>query len=223
MTRPLMIFCAGFGRRMLHLTADRPKPMVEVGGRTMIDRAIDLGREAGADPIVANTHYLPEVITPRLIARGIRVAHEPGEILDTGGGLAAARPLLGPGPCWTLNPDAIFAGPNPLEVLQHSWREGMRALLLCVPLERAQGRKGGGDFTLSGDRLRFGGDHVYTGAQIIDPSVLEGVSERAYSLRNVWQTLADEDALHGVVYPGSWADVGHPDGIALAESLLADV
>lgn len=223
MSRPLMIFCAGFGRRMLHLTQDRPKPMVEVGGRTMVDRAVDLGTAAGAAPIVANTHYLPEVITPRLQARGVTISHEPGEILDTGGGLAAARPLLGAGPCWTLNPDAIFAGPNPLEVLQGAWRDGMRALLLCVPLAQARGRKGGGDFTLSDERLRFGGDHVYTGAQIIDPTVLDQIPDRVFSLRVVWEALAAEGALHGVEYPGAWADVGHPEGIALAEDLLADV
>ena len=218
-----MIFCAGFGRRMLHLTQDRPKPMVEVGGRTMIDRAIDIGTAAGAAPIVANTHYLPEVITPRLQARGVTISHEPETILDTGGGLAAARPLVGPGPCWTLNPDSIFSGPNPLDLLEEAWRDGMRALLLCVPLAQAKGRKGAGDFTLSDGRLSFGGDHVYTGAQIIDPAVLESVPDRAFSLRRVWEALAAENALHGIAYPGAWADVGHPDGIPLAESLLADV
>lgn len=218
-----MIFCAGFGRRMLPLTQDRPKPMVEVGGRTMVDRAIDLGTEAGAAPIVANTHYLSEVITPRLQARGVKISHEPGTILDTGGGLAAARPLLGPEPCWTLNPDAIFAGPNPLNLLQGAWRDGMSALLLCVPLAQAKGRKGSGDFNLADGHLRLGGDYVYSGAQIIDSAVLDRMPDRVFSLRRVWDVLADENALHGVEYPGAWADVGHPDGIALAESLLADV
>ena len=223
MSRPLMIFCAGFGTRMKHLTKDRPKPMVEIAGRTMIDRAVDHGEAVKANPIVANTHYLPDVITPKLTARGVAISHESPEILDTGGGLAKALPLLGNDPVFTLNPDAIFSGPAPLPVLEDAWQDGMAALLLCVPLARAVGRKGGGDFTLSEGQLGFGGDHVYAGAQIIDPAVLEGIPERTYSLRLVWERLAAEGRLMGVEYPGHWADVGHPEGVTLAEDLLANV
>lgn len=223
MTRPLMIFAAGRGTRMGALTKDRPKPMVEVAGRPLIDHAIAAGRAAGCAPIVANTHYLADRIEPHLAASGIAVSPEPDRLLDTGGGLAHALPLLGPGPVFTLNSDALWTGPNPLSTLEAAW-DGGAALLLCVPRARATGREGPGDFAMdAGGRLTRGGDLVYTGAQIIDPAVLEDETETAFSLSRIWTRLAERGALRGVVHPGGWADVGHPGGIALAEDMLARV
>ena len=112
-----MIFAAGFGTRMGALTAERPKPMLEIAGRRMIDRAIDIGEAAGCRPIVANTHYLADAISPVIAARGVDVSHEAPEILDTGGGLKAALPRLGAGRVATLNPDVAWSGPNPIRLL----------------------------------------------------------------------------------------------------------
>ncbi len=223
MSLPLMIFAAGRGTRMGALTAQLPKPMIAVAGRPLVDHAVALGRAAGAAPIVANTHYLRDRIEPHLSRLGVLLSPETPDLLDTGGGLRQALPLLGPGPVFTLNSDAVWTGPNPLPALAAAWRPGMGALLMTVPLDRAHGRKGGGDFALDpSGRLRRGGNLVHTGAQIIDPAVLACATERIFSLSDVWTRLAAEGRLHGLVHPGAWADVGHPEGIALAEALLAD-
>ncbi len=224
MTLPLMIFAAGRGTRMGALATERPKPMVEVAGRPLVDHAIALGRNAGARPIVANTHHLRDRIEPHLLRQGIELSPEDPELLDTGGGLRHALPRLGRGPVFTLNSDVVWAGPNPLPSLAAAWRPGMGALLMCVPLARAHGRKGGGDFSLDdAGRLSRDGDLVYTGAQIIDPRTLDPETGSVFSLSPVWTRLASEDRLFGLVHAGDWADVGHPEGIAAAEALLAGV
>jgi N-acetyl-alpha-D-muramate 1-phosphate uridylyltransferase len=165
MTLPLMIFAAGFGTRMGALTADRPKPMLELAGRTMIDRAIDLGEEAGCAPILANTHYRAEVIAPTLAARGVGVCHEP-VILDTGGGLKAALSRLGDGRVATLNPDVAWSGPNPLRhLLDTAWPDDAGALLLLIPETRATGRSGPGDiFSLNAAWTALAGEGRLHGA-----------------------------------------------------------
>lgn len=224
MTMPLMIFAAGRGTRMGALTAERPKPMIEVAGRPLIDHAIALGRDAGARPIVANTHYLRERIEPHLVRQGIVVSPEAPDILDTGGGLVHALPLLGGGLVFTLNSDVVWTGPNPLRRLAAAWRQGMGALLVCIPLSRAHGRNGGGDFSRdAAGHLTRGGDLVYTGAQIIDPAILDRETAPVFSLSTVWTRLAESGRLYGIVHEGDWADVGHANGISVAEALLARV
>lgn len=222
MSGPLMIFAAGFGTRMGALTADRPKPMLEIAGRSMIDRAIDLGEEAGRAPILANTHYLAEVIAPALAARGVAMSHETPAILDTGGGLKAALPRLGEGRIATLNPDVAWSGPNPLRVLHEAaWPEDAGALLLLVPEERALARPAPGDFALSPDgRLTRKGPFVYTGAQLIDAAAVRDTAGEVFSLNAVWTALAAEGRLYGAVYPGRWCDAGHPEGLRAADALL---
>ena len=224
MSRPLMIFAAGRGTRMGALTADRPKPMIYVAGRPLIDHAIELGRQAGAAPIVANTHYLRDRIEPHLTRAGVTVSPEPDALLDTGGGLRHALPLLGEGAVHTLNSDAVWTGPNPLSALEAEWRPGMGALLMLVPLDRAHERKGGGDFEIDPDgRLRRGGDLVYTGAEILETDALGDEPGQVFSLSSVWTRLAAEGRLFGMIHQGHWADVGHPAGIEMAEEMLAHV
>lgn len=220
----LMIFAAGFGTRMGALTADRPKPMLEIAGRRMIDRAIDIAEEAGCAPILANTHYLAEVIAPVLAARGIAVSHEAPDILDTGGGLKAALPRLGSGHVATLNPDVAWSGPNPVATLLDApFPEGAGALLLLVPEAHALGRAAPGDFSIGPDgRLSRGGPFVYTGAQIIERAPVLAVPDRAFSLNRVWDALAAQGRLYGCVYPGRWCDAGHPEGLAAADALIRD-
>jgi MurNAc alpha-1-phosphate uridylyltransferase len=223
MTLPLMIFAAGFGTRMGALTADRPKPMLEIAGRTMIDRAIDIGEAAGCAPILANTHYLADVITPTLAARGIGISHEP-VILDTGGGLKAALPRLGDGQVATLNPDVAWSGPNPLlHLLATPWPEDAGAILLLIPEDRALGRSGPGDFALGEDgRLSRRGPFVYTGTQIIDAAAVRATPGEVFSLNATWTALAAEGRLYGTVYPGRWCDAGSPEGLRAADALLRE-
>lgn len=221
-SHPLMIFAAGFGTRMGTLTQSRPKPMIEVAGQSLIDRAIDLGRDAGCGPIVANTHYLAHLLAPVLEQRGVVASHEATEILETGGGLKEALPLLGPGPVITLNPDVVWSGENPLRMLgKRGLDAATEALLLLVPAARARGRSGAGDFSLAADgRLIRGGDLVYTGAQLLRTERLAVIDKTVFSLNAVWDLMAADGALRGLVYDGEWCDVGHPAGLAEAEALL---
>lgn len=219
-----MLFAAGFGTRMGALTADRPKPLLPVAGRPLIDHALALADAAGITHIVANAHYRAAQITAHLAPRGIPVSVESPEILDTGGGLKAALPLLGPGPLITLNTDAVWTGPNPLDALRLAW-DGRRmgALLTLVPVAAAVGRAPPGDFTLQSDgQIVRGGDMVYAGAQAICPQALDGIDAAAFSLNRVWDALAARGQLFGTVHPGGWCDVGHPAGLALAEAMLAE-
>lgn len=217
-----MIFGAGFGTRMGALTADRPKPLIEVAGLSLLDRARAIGAEAGCAPVVVNTHYRAGQIAEHLSGSDVIVSDESPRILDTGGGLRHALPHLGPGPVATLNPDGVWSGPNPLTCLEAAWDPArMSALLLLVPVERSLAHKGSGDFTLAGDgRLTRTGPNVYTGAQIIDPSGLDEIKDRVFSLNLYWNALAARGRLYGLVYPGRWCDVGHPEGIDAAEALL---
>lgn len=215
-----LIFAAGFGTRMGVLTKHRPKPMLTVHGRPMIDHTVDLLQEAGVTRIVANTHYLHSEIAPHLDALGVQISHEQQEILDTGGGLRRAADHLGSGPVITINPDAAWRGPNPAKVLMESWQPGMGALLLVVSEANAIERKAPGDFSLSEGLLTRKGNFVYTGAQIIDPALTLQVPESAFSLNVVWDQLIIKNRLHGVVYNGDWCDIGHPEGLVAAENLL---
>lgn len=219
---PLMIFAAGLGTRMRPLTDMRPKPLIEVAGRTLLDRALDLGGRAGADPVVVNTHYLGAQIRRHLAGRDIQISSEAGALLDTGGGLRKALPRLGAGPVMTLNPDVVWTEPNPLEALAGAWDDAaMDALLMLVPLARAQGRKGSGDFARdSAGRITRRGDFVYGGAQIIRPDLLAQIPDRAFSLNRLWDLLIERGRAHGLVHPGGWCDVGYPEAIPLAEALL---
>ena len=219
--RPLMIFAAGLGTRMQPLTDSLPKPLIPVAGRTLLDRALDLGRDAGAAPVVVNTHYRGDQIAAHLAGSGVAISHEDGTILDTGGGLRQALPLLGAGPVMTLNPDVVWTGPNPLAALNAAWRDEMEALLMLVPLDRATARQGAGDFALdAAGRIARGGDLVYGGAQIIRPDRLAGIPDRVFSLNRLWDMLIADGRAFGIVHPGGWCDVGYPGAIPLAEGLI---
>ena len=223
----VMIFAAGLGTRMGELTRDRPKPLIEVAGRPLIDHALDLVRGAGIRRIVVNTHAHAGQLRAHLarVAPEALVSHEP-VLLETGGGLKRALPLLGAGPVFTLNADMVWSGPNPLAALAAAWT-GDGARLCLVPRAAAIGHGGPGDFFLGVDAqlARRGAapaaDYVYAGAQIIDPAAVAAFPEEKFSLNPVWDGMIAEGGLRGVVHPGGWADVGRPDGIALAEAALA--
>lgn len=203
----LMIFAAGFGTRMGDLTQNTPKPMLNLAGQPMIDHALELAKNAKLETVFANTHYLHYIIAPHLQRRGVHVLHESAQILDTGGGLKAARAHL-TNPTLTLNPDCNWSGPNPLSFLLDQWNENMQSLLLVVPLDRAENRSAPGDFSLNGTRLIRGGDMVYTGAQLIRTDRLDAIRDRVFSLNAYWDHLADTHDLHGAIYPGHWTDIG---------------
>ena len=222
MTPPLMLFAAGLGTRMMPLTADRPKPMVEVAGRPLIDHALALADGAGIARRVANTFYKPEMLEAHLAAKGVTAVREAPEVLDTGGGLRNALPALAPeGPVLILNTDAVWRGPNPLTALTEAWDGRAGALLLVMPVERCRGRNPPGDFAMDDEgRLTPGGPWVYLGAQMLDPAPLAGIPKDAFSLWEVWRPLIAAGRMRGLAWDGDWCDVGTPDGIARAEEML---
>lgn len=219
-----MIFAAGFGTRMGALTRDLPKPMLTVNGRPLIDHAIDHVTGAGIRRIAVNTHYLADVIEDHLADTPVTILRETPNILETGGGLKAALPALGPAPVVTFNPDALFVGPNPVQALLSAWRDDMGALLLLVPRDRARCHAGQGDFDrLSDGRLqrRTGSvaDYIYVGVQILDPKGLSSIPQDSFSLNLLWDQMLADQTVHGVVYDGDWVDVGTPAGLATARQL----
>ena len=207
---------------MGELTRSKPKPLIPVAGRPLIDYALDTVADSGVTRIVLNTHYLADQIHSHLEGRDVKIAHEADQILDTGGGLQAALPLLGSNPVFTLNPDVLWLGPNPLTVLAEQWQpDQMDGLLLCTPLDRTHGREGGGDFGLSPDgTINRGGDLVYGGAQILKTDGLADITDEKFSLNILWDRMNRQGRLRLAEYPGEWCDIGTPQGVTLAETLV---
>lgn len=221
----LMLFAAGFGTRMGALTKDQPKPLIKVANKPLIDHALDFTKALRPLRIVANLHYRADQLEAHLAPKGVLLSREEPDILETGGGLRAALPQLGTGPVFTMNSDAIWTGPNPLTLLKDQWNpDRMDALLMCVPAGQALGHTGLGDFTAdTSGRITRGPGLIYGGAQILKTEGLQDVSDKAFSLNLLWNRMIEKRRLFAVEYPGQWCDVGRPEGIALAEGMLANV
>ena len=221
-----MILAAGLGTRMRHLTADRPKPLVPVLGRTLIDRTLDRVTEAGIDAAVVNLHYHPAMLRAHLAGRKVIFSDETDELLETGGGVAKALPLLGDRPFMVVNSDNVWLGKNALLPLVEAWDAArMDALLLLVPVERAIGYSRAGDFSLDGGRLVRRGEAaraplVFTGAQILSPALFDDVPEGPFSLNLVWDRAIAAGRAFGIGHPSGWCDVGTPEGLSEAEDAL---
>ncbi len=227
MSLPLMIFAAGFGTRMGALTANRPKPLIEVAGRPLLDHALELGTAAQTGPVVVNTHYLSAQIAQHLNGRPVSISDESDAILETGGGLKKALPMLGNGPVMTLNSDAVWTGENPLAELMARWDEAqMDALLLLLPTGQALGHSGTGDFLVDADgrisRAAGKPGLVYLGAQILRTDGLADIEKSSFSLNLLWDDMISKGRAFGLIHSGGWCDVGRPEGILQAEALLAD-
>lgn len=219
MTTPVLLFAAGLGTRMGPLTRDRPKALVPVAGRTLIDHAIDLA--TGIGPQVVNVHYKADMLRAHLADRDIAISDETDLLRETGGGLRHALPLLPGNPVITMNTDAIWRGPNPVEQLRDAWCDGMKALLLLVPPAQVTGHKGAGDFDMDGDgRLTRKPAQIYTGLQMIRTETLDTIKTEVFSMNVVWDQIAEDGGLYGVLYDGQWCDVGQPESIPLAEAML---
>lgn len=223
-----MLFAAGLGTRMGILTQSLPKPLIPVAGKPLIDHAIAVADGAGVTDRVMNLHYMGDLLAAHVADRHIRLSWEHGQILETGGGLRAALPMLGAGPVSVLNTDAVWTGQNPLVQLLNAWDDAkMDALLLLLPGDQATGHLGPGDFLMQPDgrlsRANGASGHVYLGAQIIRTHTLADIPDAVFSLNRVWDQMIASGRAFGLVHQGGWCDVGRPDGIALAESLLAKV
>lgn len=214
-----MFFCAGRGTRMLALTQDKPKPMIKVAGRPLIDHAIDA--MGGIERRFANLHYQPDALEKDLNSAGIGSIFEP-DLLETGGGLKHALPQLDRDVVFTMNTDAVWSGPAPAQALTQYWDPDiMDGLMLLIPKDRAIGHKGKGDFIAAPDgSLTRGAGDVYTGLQIIKTKYVDDIEQSHFSLNVVWETLLSRGTLFGTVYTGHWCDVGYPEAIPLAEAML---
>lgn len=220
----VMIFAAGRGTRMGALTETQPKPMIPVAGKPLLDHALKIVDGAdGVEQIIVNTHYLADQIHTHLGDRDILFSHE-DTLLETGGGLKQALTLHKTASLFTLNADAVWSGPNPMQTLLQTWDpDRMDALMLLVPPENAIGHLGQGDFTMAPDgQLTRGPGLVYTGCQIIKTPPVERVEDDVFSLNVAWDVIRQSRRLFGLPYKGAWCDVGHPDGIILAEKMLED-
>jgi len=220
--RSVMLFAAGFGTRMGSLTADRPKPLIEVDGKPLIDHALDLAGAISPETLVANIHYKSEMLSDHLLPKGVKLSVEDGEILETGGGLRKALSLLGNSPVFTMNTDAIWTGPNPLLALLDAWDPStMDALLMCVPKDQAVGFRGAGNFVPDAKGSLTRGDGlIYGGIQILKTDLLAGAKEASFSLNVIWDQMIAAGRLYGIKHSGGWCDVGRPEGIALAEDMI---
>lgn len=227
-----MVLAAGLGLRLRPITDRMPKPLVAVGGRAMLDRALDRLAACGVAEAVVNSHYLAHRIEAHLAGRGApprtRVSHE-AALLDTGGGVARALPLLGRGPFYVVNADIVWLdGRRPaLARLAEAWRDdAMDALLLVHPTVLAFGYRGLGDFHLDQlgrarrRRAREVSPFAFTGVQLLHPRLLAGAPDGAFSLNAVYDRAAAGGRLFGLVHDGAWFHVGAPEALAEAEAEL---
>ncbi len=231
-----MVMAAGLGKRMRPLTATRPKPLVEVAGKPLIDHVFDRLRAAGVRRAVVNVHYLADVLEAHLVNRfpdiEIIISDERAQLMETGGGLVQARHLLGDAPVLVVNSDNLWLdGPvDALKLLAARWDgDAMDALLQVVPYARANNHKGQGDFRLAADgritgRRREGGTapFVYTGVQILHPRIIADWPEGPFSTNLFWNRAIEAGRAFGQVHQGLWFDVGTPQAIPKTEALITD-
>ncbi len=228
-----MLMAAGLGKRMRPLTATRPKPLVRVAGKALIDHALDRIEEAGIGRIVVNVHYLPDSIIAHLKARRTQadyvISDERDRLLETGGGLMKAASLLGDQPFLCANSDNLWVdGPrNSIEMLAELWDDAkMDALLLMIPHARATCHSGPGDFHMAPDgrlsRRKPGyiAPFVYTGIQILSPRLLVDPPGDVFSTNMFWNRAIEAGRLYGASHPGLWFDVGTPQAIPVVEADL---
>ncbi len=227
-----MVLAAGLGTRMRPLTDHLPKPLIKVAGTPLIDYTLDRFARAGVRRAVVNVHYRADQMEAHLKGRRapeVVISDERAQLMETGGGLKKAAPFLGRAPVYCTNTDAILvdgAGAEPCRALSEAWRDdAMDALLLLAPVALASGYDGAGDFDLGADgaldwRAGETAPFVYTGLQIIRPSLLDGTPDGPFSLRVLWDKARAGGRMRGVVHDGPWMHVGDPQGLALAEAFF---
>ena len=229
-----MVLAAGIGKRMRPITVTTPKPLVEVGGRALIDRALDRLAEAGVTSVVVNVHYLPDLIRVHVGRRRspkIVISDERDQLLDTGGAIAKALPSLGEEPFYLLNSDSFWIeGPRPnLDWLAAGWRDAtMDAVLLVAPTVRSIGYHARGDFRMdpAGRLMRRAEREVapfaYAGAAIFHPRLFADCPSGPFSLNLLFDQAIEAERLYGVRMDGQWIHVGTPQAVAEAELSIAD-
>jgi MurNAc alpha-1-phosphate uridylyltransferase len=228
-----MIMAAGKGTRMMPLTADRPKPLVEVGGVALLDHVMDHLRDAGVGKIVVNAHYRADQIEAHLAAHAtdfdVSISDERDLLRDTGGGLVQALPMILDDPFICVNADNWWTndGQNAISRLMAHWDAArMDVLMLLVPLATAYNSQGIGDFNMDADgRLsRRVGDapapYVWTGIQLLSKKLIVDPPSDVFSTNVFWDRAIAEGRCMGLVHEGMWFDVGYPAAIVATEKRL---
>jgi len=228
-----MVLAAGLGTRLKPLTDTTPKPLIQVAGRSLLDRCLDRLVEAGITEAIVNVHWLAEQIEQHLAGRrdiALTISDERAKLLETGGGLLKALPLLGPGPFLSVNADILWrdARGNALHRLIQAFdTDRMDALLLLQPTTAATGYSGGGDFDmdqlghLTRRDIRTVAPFVYTGIQVVSPTLFAGAEPGAFSLNKLYDRSIEAGRLYGLRHEGDWMDVGTHEGLMAAEALLS--
>jgi MurNAc alpha-1-phosphate uridylyltransferase len=228
-----MVLAAGLGTRMRPLTDDRPKALVDVGGRALIDHMLDRLADAGVRRAVVNLHAFADRLETHLLARrpppNLAFSNERDGPWETGGGLKRARPLLGEGPVWVANIDSIWLehGASAMAALAGRWRPAaMDVCLMLAPTATSLGFHDSGDVFLEADgRVRFKhpderAPFVYVGVHITDPAIVADGPDGPFSLLPIWRSLAEQGRVFGVAPPGQWMHVGDPAAREAAEARL---
>lgn len=231
-----MVLAAGLGTRMRAYNSSVPKPLVEVAGKPLIDWSVDMFAAGGMEEVVVNTHYLAEMLEAYLAKRQspkIQISREE-TLLETGGGIAKALPMLGDAPFFVTNSDAIWL-PGATSILQRmaaAWDgDTMDGLLLLAPMESASGYEGKGDFFLeAGGTLRRrgqqpGAPYIFGGLQLLHPRLFNNCPEGAFSMNVLYNRGMDGEGrlprIAGLAHDGAWLHVGDPKGKEEAEKILA--
>ncbi len=224
-----MVLAAGLGLRMRPLTNNLPKPLVPVAGRPLLDHVLDKLAEAGVGEAVVNVHYLPDQIIDHVATRNhprIIISDERDEVLDTGGAVVKALPLLGDAPFFHLNADTMWIDgvrPNLTRMAEAFDPARMDILLLMAPTASSIGYGGSGDYAMLADgALRKRKENqvvpfVYAGVAIMSPTLFAGAPQGKFSLTKMFDRANEQERLFGLRLDGVWMHVGTPDAVQAAE------
>lgn len=228
-----MILAAGLGTRMRPLTNDRPKALVQVRGRALIDHVLDRCAEAGIRRVIVNVHAFADLLEAHLRRRvGLEViiSNERERLMETGGGVKQARALLGDGPVLVSNIDSVWSEPQGsamARLIKGFDASRMGAQLMLAAMDQQLGYDGEGDFFMDEHgllSLRGVMPHspwAYMGVQVIDPAIVDVEPLEPFSFMRIWKRMISEGRLYGAPLNGFWMHVGDPRAKEAAEARLA--
>lgn len=227
-----MVLAAGLGTRMRPITDTTPKPLVRVGGKSLMDWTLDDFAAGGIERAVVNVHHLADQVRAHVAQRHLprmTVSDETELLLETGGGIVKALPLLGDDPFLVANTDAftLQSSLNPVARLAAAWGDDVDGVLLLHPLSQTLGFDGAGDFFI--DSLGYltprgaasSAPYVYAGIQLLHPRALKSEKVEPFSVWRIWRRLIDTKRMRGVVQDGRWFHVGTPEAIPATDAALA--
>lgn len=231
MIKTAMVLAAGLGQRMRPLTNTLPKPLIPVAGKSMLERTFEHLKGSGISKVVVNTHYLAPLIEEIVKTHypETLISHEE-ILLETGGGIKKALPLLGEDAFFTLNGDSVWSHSQSLQEMKKVWdEERMDALLLLITREKACGYEGRGDFFMfpEGRLARLGqapsAPYAYIGVQLVSPRLFKDAPEGTFSLNVLWNKALEKGRLYGLVHQGEWFHISTPEDLQKYEPMVVKV